>query len=235
MADYYQLIARAVVGFHKNTDEARRAALYEHARGALVIQLCSLTPPLTESEITRECLSLEEAIRKIEAEVAQGTQTEAADPTPGKVAKQPQQAPRSPEQYRPPAAGREPSPDGAAPRSEAKRDGTGTPSQESDADGRATLSRRSLPSVEVLKIFREGVAEAERLSEAEIPGRQAYGRPDNVPDLDRFEPDIEPRGQSIMPRMGEVELDIRRPPPMTQWQAAETIVPRQTLLKTPMT
>ncbi len=229
MADYYQLIARAVVGFHKNTDEARRAALYEHARGALVIQLCSLTPPLTESEITRECLSLEEAIRKIEAEVAQGPQAEAADPTPGKVAKQPQQAPRSPEQYRPPAAGREPSPDGAAPRSEAKRDGTGTPSQESDADGRATLSRRSLPSVEVLKIFREGVAEAERLSEAEIPGRQAYGRPDNVPDLDRFEPDIEPRGQSIMPRLGEVELDMPRPPPMT-------IIPRQTvgLLKTPM-
>ncbi len=81
------------------------------------------------------------------------------------------------------------------------------------------------------------MAEAERLSEAEIPGRQAYGRPDNVPDLDRFEPDIEPRGQSIMPRMGEVELDMPRPPPMTQWQAAETIVPRQTvgLLKTPMT
>ena len=66
------------------------------------------------------------------------------------------------------------------------------------------------------------MAEAERLSEAEIPGRQAYGRPDNVPDLDRFEPDIEPRGQSIMPRMGEVELDMPRPPPMTQWQAAET-------------
>src|SRR6266852_6002360 len=143
MADYYQLIARAVAGFHKNTDEARRAALYEHARGALVIQLCSLTPPLTESEITRECLSLEEAIRKIEAEVAQGTQTEAADPAPGKVAKQPQQAPRSPEQYRPPAAGREPSPDGAAPRSEAKRDGTGTPGQASDA-GQTAAAQHAL-------------------------------------------------------------------------------------------
>src|SRR6266849_5323555 len=237
MADYYQLIARAVAGFHKNTDEARRAAIYEHARGALVIQLCSLTPPLTESEITRERLSLDKAIRKIEAEVAHGPQAEAAHPAPAPNAPkqpQPQPEPLSSEQDGPPAAGRGPSPDG--PRSEAKRDETSTADQKSDAESRAALSRRSLPSVEVLKIFREGVAEAERLSEAEIPGRQAYRRPDNVADLDRFEPDIEPRGQSIMPRLGEVELDMPRPPPMTQWQAAETIIPRQTvgLLKTPM-
>jgi len=236
MANYYQLIARATAGFHKNTDETRRAALYERARGALVVQLCSLTPPLTESEFMRECLSLDEAIRKIEAEVAHGPQAEAAHPAPGKAAKQPQQEPISPEQDGPPAAGREPSPDGAAPRSEAKCDETGTPGQESDADSRATLSHRSLPSAEMLKIFREGLAEAERLSEAEIPGRQAYARPDNVPDLARFEPGLEPRGQSIMPHTGAVEPDMSRLPPMTQWQAAETIVPRQTvgLLKTPM-
>ncbi len=236
MANYYQLIARATAGFHKNTDETRRAALYERARGALVVQLCSLTPPLTESEFMRECLSLDEAIRKIEAEVAHGPQAEAAHPAPGKAAKQPQQEPISPEQDGPPAAGREPSPDGAAPRSEAKCDETGTPGQESDADSRATLSHRSLPSAEMLKIFREGVAEAERLSEAEIPGRQAYARPDNVPALARFEPGLEPRGQSIMPHTGAVEPDMSRLPPMTQWQAAETIVPTPAvgLLKMPM-
>jgi hypothetical protein len=230
MVDYYQLIARAVAGFHKNTDEARRAAIYEHARGALVIQLCSLTPPLTESEITRERLSLDEAIRKIEAEVAHGPQTEAAHPAP--APNEPLQEPISPEQDGPPAAGREPSSDGAAPRFQAQPDETGTPGQESDGDSPATLSRRSLPSAEGLKIFREGVAEAERLSEVEIPGRQAYARPDNVPDLER----IEPRGQSIMPRIGEVEPDMPRPPPMTQWQAAEPIIPRQAvgLLKTRM-
>src|SRR6266536_867327 len=147
MANYYQLIARATAGFHKNTDETRRAALYERARGALVVQLCSLTPPLTESEFMRECLSLDEAIRKIEAEV-HGPQAEAAHPAPGKAAKQAQE-PISPEQDGPPAAGREPSPDGAAPRSEAKRDETGTPGQESAADSRATLSHRSLPSAEM--------------------------------------------------------------------------------------
>ena len=69
MADYYPLIARAVAGLEKNTGEGRRA-LYERARTALVAQLRGVTPPLTESEITRERLALEEAIRKVEAEAA---------------------------------------------------------------------------------------------------------------------------------------------------------------------
>src|SRR5215207_3216567 len=69
MADYYPLIARAVAGLDKNTGEARRA-LYERARTALVTQLRGTTPPLSESEITRERLALEEAIRKVEAEAA---------------------------------------------------------------------------------------------------------------------------------------------------------------------
>jgi hypothetical protein len=66
MADYYQLIARAVAGLGKNTDKAWRAALYARARGALVIELCGITPPLSEPEITHECLLFEEAVRKIE-------------------------------------------------------------------------------------------------------------------------------------------------------------------------
>jgi hypothetical protein len=66
MADYYELIARAVARLGKNTDEPRRAALYARARGALVIELCRITPPLSEPDITRECLLFEEAIRKIE-------------------------------------------------------------------------------------------------------------------------------------------------------------------------
>src|ERR1700687_865188 len=69
MTDYYPLIARAVSGLEKNTGEARRG-LYERARTALVAQLRGLTPALTESEITRERLALEEAIRKVEAESA---------------------------------------------------------------------------------------------------------------------------------------------------------------------
>lgn len=69
MTDYQPLIARAVEGLGKSTGEARRA-LYERARSALVTQLRSVDPPLSESEITRERLSLEEAIRKVEADAA---------------------------------------------------------------------------------------------------------------------------------------------------------------------
>jgi hypothetical protein len=72
MADYYPLIARAVAGLDKNTGEARRA-LYERARAALVAQLRSVTPALNESDVTRERLSLEEAIRKVEGESARQT------------------------------------------------------------------------------------------------------------------------------------------------------------------
>ena len=69
MADYHPLIARAVAGLEKNTGENRRA-LYERARVALVAQLRGVVPALDESEITRERLALEEAIRKVEAEAA---------------------------------------------------------------------------------------------------------------------------------------------------------------------
>ncbi len=69
MTDYHPLIARAVDGLAKNTGEARRA-LYERARAALVAQLRSVEPALSESDITKERLALEEAIRKVESEAA---------------------------------------------------------------------------------------------------------------------------------------------------------------------
>lgn len=69
MTDYHPLIARAVEGLAKNTGDARRA-LYERARAALVAQLRSVEPALSESDITKERLALEEAIRKVEGEAA---------------------------------------------------------------------------------------------------------------------------------------------------------------------
>ena len=69
MADYYPLIARAVAGLEKNTGDGRRA-LYERARTALVAQLRSVNPPLSENDVTRERLALEESIRKVEAEAS---------------------------------------------------------------------------------------------------------------------------------------------------------------------
>ena len=63
MADYLPLLARAAATL--DTAAARRA-LYEHARDTLMTQLSAATPALKDSEITRERLQLEEAIRKVE-------------------------------------------------------------------------------------------------------------------------------------------------------------------------
>jgi len=67
MSDYYPLLSRAVAGLVTNTGESRRA-LYARVRAALCEQLRGHEPSLTDSEITRERLSLEAAIRKFEAE-----------------------------------------------------------------------------------------------------------------------------------------------------------------------
>ena len=77
MADYYPLIQKAVAGLDKSTGETRRA-LYDRARTALLAQLRGVEPALSEPEITRERLALEEAIRKVEGEVAFPRTPEAA-------------------------------------------------------------------------------------------------------------------------------------------------------------
>jgi len=83
MADYYPLIARAIAGLDPSAPGESRRALYERARAALIAQLRSVEPPLSESEITRERLSLEEAVRKVESEAAQRARdaSRPADPT----------------------------------------------------------------------------------------------------------------------------------------------------------
>jgi hypothetical protein len=75
MTDYHPLIARAIDGLERSTGEARRA-LYERARTALVAQLRGVDPPLSESEITKERLALEDAIRKVEADAARKSRAE---------------------------------------------------------------------------------------------------------------------------------------------------------------
>lgn len=80
MADYYPLIAKAVSGLDRSTVEARRA-LYDRARTALLAQLRGVEPALSEPDITRERLALEEAIRRVEAEAARRSRS---DPLPAR-------------------------------------------------------------------------------------------------------------------------------------------------------
>lgn len=67
MADFHPILARAVAGLSDNSPEARRA-IYERAKAALLAQLRGLDPPLSEAEIMRERLALDEAVARIEAD-----------------------------------------------------------------------------------------------------------------------------------------------------------------------
>ena len=67
MADYYPLLSRAISGLPTKTGEAR-GVVYERARKALLAQLRGAEPPLRDEDIARERGSLEDAIRRIEAE-----------------------------------------------------------------------------------------------------------------------------------------------------------------------
>jgi len=69
MADYYPLIARAVEGLPEQTPDTRHA-VYERARTALIAQLRTLDPPLSEAEIQQESRSLDDAIARVEADYA---------------------------------------------------------------------------------------------------------------------------------------------------------------------
>ena len=74
MTDYHTVIAQAVESLDPNTSRTRRA-LYERARTAQVTHLRAIHPPLSESAIAKERLSLGSAIRKVEADTAGKSET----------------------------------------------------------------------------------------------------------------------------------------------------------------
>ena len=180
MADYHPLIARAVSGLDKDTAENRRV-LYERARNALVAQLRGTVPALDESEITRERLALEEAIRKVEVESARRAR-EVPRPNPIAAKRAVQAAPR--EEAVQPSVAEQPLSDlmptivPAAVASDSSRD---KPAAESELPtGLWTQSEQASLLDEALKEFREIAvgsdsqdepARAERLAQ---PKRPAY-------------------------------------------------------------
>src|ERR1700761_4693339 len=117
MADYYPLITRAVEGLGTSTGEGRRS-LYERARAALVAQLRGIDPPLSEADITRERLALEDAIRKVEADTVRRLRSEprpAARPSAPAAKPQAPPVPSPRERPRPPPGGTPPQADGSRP------------------------------------------------------------------------------------------------------------------------
>src|SRR3569833_1423326 len=84
MADYKELLRRAVEALPENNGAARRA-VYEKARAALVGQLRAINPPLPARDITTHRLQLEDCIRQVEQEASEaniaGMGAEPAPPT----------------------------------------------------------------------------------------------------------------------------------------------------------
>ena len=87
MADYKELLRRAVDALPENNGAARRA-VYEKARAALVGQLRAINPPLAARDITAHRLQLEDCIRQVEQEASEaviaglGSPREEAPPPP---------------------------------------------------------------------------------------------------------------------------------------------------------
>ena len=230
MADYYPLIAKAVTGLDKSTGEARRA-VYERARTALVGQLRNMTPPLSESEITRERLALEEAIRKVEAEAARRMRTEPKSEPPPKA---PEPPPRN-EEPAPSARRGDGGPSAAPPAGDPSPRG-GDPAARQN---RGRLFERSQLTDKGLKGFRDVIAEAEGLGEktaqTQKSARAAYAAvPANATDLDRLEPRMEteglrapPREQAPPPQQRRPEPAPPPPPPQRRPEPAPPVEPRQ--------
>jgi hypothetical protein len=91
VTEYHALIAQAVGSLDQNTGQARRA-LYERARATQVTQLRAIRPPLSESTIAKERLSLETAIRKVETDAARKYRTKPREPRPDIAPPQPSTA-----------------------------------------------------------------------------------------------------------------------------------------------
>lgn len=82
MSDYHTLIAQAIDGLDENNTEEARRALYERARSAQIRQLRAIRPPLSESVVAKERLSLENAIRKVETNAARKSGSKPSEQRP---------------------------------------------------------------------------------------------------------------------------------------------------------
>ncbi len=195
MADYYPLIARAVSGLDKSTGEARRA-LYERARTALLAQLRGVAPALSEADITRERLALEEAIRRVEADAVRRPHVEAP---------RPETPPPARDQTRTEAQGPAPSFEGDGHETQHFESRESEPAQPEmppkglasgrRADKRSSGDRSSLMD-QGLKGFRDGMAESASPGEVPQPSKSANDPfaafPPPPRDPGRIEPGFKP-------------------------------------------
>jgi hypothetical protein len=232
MAEYYSLIVKAVAGLEKNTGEARRA-LYERARTALVAQLRGVTPELSESDITRERLALEEAIRKVEAESARKARLEQPRASPP-ARNRAMEALRAEETARVAAAPPPPREIDITPTVDADIQTSAAVPDEAPYFDRVApepapevaprpVARERAPVDESLSVtdaglkgFRDVIAETDEIGRATAraarSAREAYASvPSPSPEFDRLEPRLEPEQVRVRARApaspGPIDLD----------------------------
>jgi hypothetical protein len=212
MADYYQLIARALANLG-NADEPQRVAVYGCVRAALVKELSSLTPPPSESEIARERMSLEAAIRDIEADATRRSRVDA-----GPAWKMnPELEPSLPEDSDRPTPGHTSS--ARAARSTPSRE-NGIQGPESIAANRAgnhEFTPRSAEALAAINAYRESVAEhlskvPASLDRDSLDTQSGAKDHRTVPPHRRLKAELKPR--HMPPRL-----------PMGQRQSDESIAP----------
>jgi hypothetical protein len=117
MADYYPLLARALEALPDRSPDLRHT-VYERARAALIGQLRSLDPPLSEADIEAERVSLDRAIARLEIEHGGAPEPEPAPPAPPEPSPEPlpePAAPPDPPRAVVPPAPPEPPPEAPAP------------------------------------------------------------------------------------------------------------------------
>jgi len=183
MADYYEVLRRALAGLQRNTGEARRG-VYEKARQALVRQLDGFDPPLPPTEVTRQRLALEECIRKVEAEAARqslGLSTPNPLPTQAPQHAAPAAPFGQPDPYQQPAPayqGGQQQPNIFAPPQPAAYSQPALSPANLGMGSAATAVAPPPPAPNSADIFRQAIAEAEALggaaTEAARQARQVF-------------------------------------------------------------
>lgn len=188
MADYKELLRRAIEALAENNGAARRT-VYERARSALVEQLRAVDPPLPAREITQHRLKLEDCIRQVEQEATEALLHANA------AAQEP-----------PPAPARAPAPESSAEEQaeravaealEAEAVPAAKPAAGGKRAGKAPKKAESEPAPEVEETERaEAVAEedeAEQLEPVEEDEELKADAPEEAPKTsEEAEPDEEP-------------------------------------------
>lgn len=221
MTDYLPLLTRAVSSL--GNSPAGRRAVYDRARQALVTQLRAMTPPLAESEITRERLALEEAIRRVEAQVTKSeTQAEPSGP-PAVAAVSPEAAsaaaaPAAPAASAPPTEppAAKPAPQmPRAPEAPAPRPGRPVPSVAAPRQRLGEAPSGARPSREAASVVAPGAAGAEALRASREPKGGAESEKFDLEPMADLPPEGEIHdaagaalGEPLQPRAGRARASI---------------------------